>query len=54
MRPGRFDRKITVGHPDVVAREAILNVQARNKHIDADVDLHRIAPVSYTHLQGRL
>ncbi|MCI5791954.1 MAG: ATP-dependent zinc metalloprotease FtsH [Lachnospiraceae bacterium] len=43
MRPGRFDRKITVGHPDVVAREAILNVHARNKHIAADVDLHRIA-----------
>lgn len=43
MRPGRFDRKITVGHPDVVVREAILNVHARNKHIAADVDLHRIA-----------
>ena len=43
MRPGRFDRKITVGHPDVAAREAILNVHARNKHIAADVDLHRIA-----------
>ena len=43
MRPGRFDRKITVGHPDVVAREAILNVHARNKHLAADVDLHRIA-----------
>lgn len=43
MRPGRFDRKITVGHPDVAAREAILKVHARNKHLAADVDLHRIA-----------
>ena len=43
MRPGRFDRKITVGHPDVAAREAILKAHSRNKHLASDVDLHRIA-----------
>lgn len=43
MRPGRFDRKITIGHPDMPAREAILRVHARNKHLASDVDLHRIA-----------
>ena len=43
MRPGRFDRKITIGHPDMPAREAILRVHARNKHLAGDVDLHRIA-----------
>ncbi len=43
MRPGRFDRKIAVGHPDVAAREAILKVHSRNKQLAADVNLHRIA-----------
>lgn len=43
MRPGRFDRKIVVGKPDVAAREAILNLHARNKHLNADVDLKRVA-----------
>lgn len=43
MRPGRFDRKIVVGHPDVKAREAILNVHATNKHLSSDVNLEAIA-----------
>ncbi len=43
MRPGRFDRKIVVGKPDVAAREAILKLHARNKHLDKDVDLKRVA-----------
>ncbi len=43
MRPGRFDRKITIGHPDMRAREAILKVHSRNKHLDTDVDLKKIA-----------
>ena len=43
LRPGRFDRQITIGLPDVTGREAILKVHARNKHIDADVKLDEIA-----------
>ncbi len=43
MRPGRFDRKIVVGKPDVAAREAILKLHARNKHLNEDVDLKRVA-----------
>ena len=43
MRPGRFDRKVAVGKPDVKAREEILKVHARNKKIASDVDLSRIA-----------
>ena len=43
MRPGRFDRKIGVGRPDVKGREAILRVHARNKPLGDDVDLHQIA-----------
>ena len=43
MRPGRFDRKIVVGKPDVKAREAILKLHAKNKHLDKDVDLKRVA-----------
>ena len=43
MRPGRFDRKIVVGKPDVAAREAILKLHAKNKHLDKDVDLKRVA-----------
>jgi cell division protease FtsH len=42
-RPGRFDRKILVGQPDVNGREAILNVHAKNKPLAANVDLHEIA-----------
>ncbi|KRK76366.1 ATP-dependent Zn protease [Companilactobacillus alimentarius DSM 20249] len=43
LRPGRFDRKILVGRPDVKGREAILKVHARNKPFTDDVDLHAIA-----------
>ncbi|MBO5425906.1 MAG: ATP-dependent zinc metalloprotease FtsH, partial [Lachnospiraceae bacterium] len=43
LRPGRFDRKILVGRPDVKGREAILKVHVRNKPLSDDVDLHEIA-----------
>ncbi|XME01912.1 ATP-dependent zinc metalloprotease FtsH [Lachnospiraceae bacterium C1.1] len=43
MRPGRFDRKIGVGRPDVKGREEILNVHANNKPLGDDVDLKQIA-----------
>lgn len=43
LRPGRFDRQILVGYPDVKGREAILKVQTRNKPLAPDVDLETIA-----------
>ena len=43
LRPGRFDRQITVGYPDVRGREAILRVHAREKPLDDDVDLSVVA-----------
>ena len=43
LRPGRFDRKILVGRPDVKGREAILRVHAKNKPVAPDVDLKEIA-----------
>jgi len=43
LRPGRFDRKVMVGRPDVKGREAILKVHVRNKPLADDVDLHEIA-----------
>ena len=43
LRPGRFDRKVAVGSPDVRGREEILGVHTRNKPLGDDVDLHRIA-----------
>lgn len=43
LRPGRFDRHITVNYPDVKGREAILRVHTRNKPIGPDVDLAVIA-----------
>lgn len=43
LRPGRFDRKILVGRPDVKGREAILKVHAKNKPLANDVDLKEIA-----------
>ena len=43
LRPGRFDRRITVGRPDVKGREAILKVHARNKPLSDDVNLKLIA-----------
>lgn len=43
LRPGRFDRKIYVGKPDVAGREAILKVHARNKPLAEDVNLETVA-----------
>lgn len=43
LRPGRFDRKILVGNPDVKGREAVLKVHARNKKFASDVNLQKIA-----------
>ena len=43
LRPGRFDRKVAVGNPDVKGREEILKVHTRGKPLAEDVDLHQIA-----------
>ncbi|MEH7350156.1 ATP-dependent zinc metalloprotease FtsH [Gottfriedia acidiceleris] len=43
LRPGRFDRQITVDRPDVIGREAVLKVHSRNKPLAQDVDLKAIA-----------
>ncbi len=43
LRPGRFDRQITISNPDVTGRLAILKVHARNKHLDSSVKLDEIA-----------
>jgi cell division protease FtsH len=43
LRPGRFDRQITVGIPDVKAREEILKIHARNKPVSLDVNLETLA-----------
>lgn len=43
LRPGRFDRQITVDRPDVKGREAVLKVHSRNKPLDSNVDLKAIA-----------
>lgn len=43
LRPGRFDRKVAVGKPDVKGREEILNVHVANKSLAEDVNLHEIA-----------
>ena len=43
LRPGRFDRKVAVGRPDVAAREAILKIHAASKPLGDDVDLHSVA-----------
>ena len=43
LRPGRFDRQITIANPDVRGREAILKVHARNKHLEQGVKLDAIA-----------
>ncbi|MDK7363493.1 AAA family ATPase, partial [Lactobacillus iners] len=43
LRPGRFDRKVLVGCPDVKGREAILRVHAKNKPLANDVDLKEVA-----------
>ncbi len=46
MRPGRFDRKVYVGRPDVGGREEILRVHAKNKALAEDVDLQQVAQTS--------
>jgi cell division protease FtsH len=43
LRPGRFDRQVTVGAPDVKGREQILRIHAKKVSVDADVDLRQIA-----------
>ncbi|MBR2636529.1 MAG: AAA family ATPase, partial [Oscillospiraceae bacterium] len=43
LRPGRFDRQIYVGHPDIKGREEILKVHSRNKPLAEDVDLKVVA-----------
>lgn len=43
LRPGRFDRQITVGYPDMQGREDILKVHSKNKPFEENVDLHKIA-----------
>ena len=43
LRPGRFDRKISVGRPDVKGREDILKIHTKNKPLSEDVNLHEIA-----------
>ncbi len=43
LRPGRFDRQVTVNYPDLAGREAILRVHVRNKPLEGNVDLQKIA-----------
>ena len=43
LRPGRFDRTVTVDRPDVRGREAILKIHAQEARLDAGVDLHKLA-----------
>ena len=43
LRPGRFDRQITVNYPDMKGREEILKVHARNKPLESDVDFRKVA-----------
>lgn len=45
-RPGRFDRKIVVGYPDIKAREEILRVHSKNKPLDGTVDLSDVAKIT--------
>ena len=46
LRPGRFDRRITVMRPDIKGREAILKVHARGKPLDTSIDLREIAKIT--------
>ncbi|MDR0897162.1 MAG: ATP-dependent zinc metalloprotease FtsH [Oscillospiraceae bacterium] len=43
LRPGRFDRQITVNYPDIAGREAILKIHSRGKPLDNDVNLYTVA-----------
>ncbi len=47
LRPGRFDRQVTVGYPDQKGREAILKIHAANKPLDETVSLEKIAKSTY-------
>ena len=46
LRPGRFDRQVVVDRPDILGREAILKVHARNVRLSPDVDLRRVAALT--------
>ena len=46
LRPGRFDRQVTIGYPDIDGREAILKVHSKKKPFEESVDLHKIAQVT--------
>ncbi|XZL81738.1 ATP-dependent zinc metalloprotease FtsH [Clostridium perfringens] len=46
LRPGRFDRRILVGAPDVKGREEVLKVHTRNKHLSEDIDLKVLAKMT--------
>ena len=46
LRPGRFDRRVTVNRPDIRGREDILKVHARNKPLDSDIDLAKVAKIT--------
>jgi cell division protease FtsH len=46
LRPGRFDRQIPVGRPDLLGREAVLKVHARNKPLAPDIDLKTVAKMT--------
>ena len=43
LRPGRFDRQVTIGYPDMVGREAILKVHSKGKQFEQSVDMHKVA-----------
>ncbi|MBQ8840384.1 MAG: ATP-dependent zinc metalloprotease FtsH [Clostridia bacterium] len=43
LRPGRFDRQVTINYPDLAGREAILKVHSKGKPFEASVDMHQIA-----------
>ena len=43
LRPGRFDRQVTIGYPDIKGREEILHVHSKGKPFEKDVDFHKIA-----------
>lgn len=46
LRPGRFDRRVTVNYPDVKGREEVLKVHARKKHFESNVSLEKIAKLT--------
>ena len=46
LRPGRFDRQVVVDRPDIIGREAILKVHARNVRVGTDVDLRHVASLT--------